>query len=205
MSGSRGAVLIGGTGVLLVALGAGLLRTRTGRRALAAGVVAAGASAWVAPDAIQGVGDRFDTAETAERFEAALEYIPPLAMLVVDYPAFGMGTGMMQNAAQMAGIERRYITEYEPGRYLLELGLPGYLLISIARIGLAVGLLRAGRDLKRAGRRGEAGGAYAFAGFAMIGNLVFDHIWQALFFVGVGLILAARSRAMASAVSGKAA
>jgi len=123
----------------------------------------------------------------------------------VEFPMFGMGTGMMQNAAQMAGVQRRYMTEYEPGRYLLELGAPGYLLISAVRIGLAIALLRAGRDLKRWGRRAEAGGAYAFAGFAMVGNLVFDHVWQALFFVGAGLILNAHTRAVSDPAAGRTA
>jgi hypothetical protein len=201
MSGTRAAVLAGGAGIALVAWGAGLLGTRAGRRMVAAGAVAAAAALWFAPDAVQGVSDRFDTSETRERFEAAVEYIPPLAMALVEYPVFGMGTGMMQNAAQMAGVRRRFMTEYEPGRYLLELGAPGYLLFSAVRIGLAIALLRAGRNLKRLGRRAEAGGAYAFAGFAMVGNLVFDHVWQALFFVGVGLILNAHT----SAVSKRAA
>lgn len=194
MAGSRAAVLAGGGGLILVAWGAGLLRTRIGRRSLVAGVAGVLAAMWLAPDAVQGVGDRFDSAETGERFEAALEYVPPFAMFLVEHPLLGVGTGTMQNAAHMAGVERRYETEYEPGRYLVELGVPGYLLMSVVRLGLALALFRAGRELKRSGQAGEAGGALALAGFALVGNLVFDHVWQAIFFIGVGLILNAHAR-----------
>jgi hypothetical protein len=51
-------------------------------------------------------------------------------------------------------------------------------------------LLRAARVLRRAGRGAVAGAANAYAFFSVAGNLTFDHVFQALFFLGAGLILA---------------
>ncbi len=49
-------------------------------------------------------------------------------------------------------------------------------------------LLRASRLLKKAGRRAASAGAFAYALLCLNGNLVFDHIYSALFFVGFGFI-----------------
>jgi len=54
---------------------------------------------------------------------------------------------------------------------------------------LIVALLRAYAILKRAGRRGAAAAALSYALLTMNGNLTFDHIWQALYFMGCGFIL----------------
>ena len=72
----------------------------------------------------------------------------------------------------------------------MELGPVGFLLVWIAKMGLMVALLRGYGILKRAGRRGSAAAALAFAGLSMFGSLTFDHNWQALFFLGCGFILA---------------
>ena len=94
--------------------------------------------------------------------------------------------------------------EAEMGRYLVELGPFGFLLIWSTKLGLAIALLRAYRLLKRAGRRGAAAAALSYAALTMIGNLAFDHIWQSLYFLGCGSILAEvvsvlRDRAAAAA------
>jgi hypothetical protein len=189
MGGGRAPVLFALLAIVLVAAGVGFLGTRLGRRVLATTALATAGALLLAPEASQGVQDRFATDETHERLSAALQFIPPLAPFIVDYPSLGVGTGMLQNAAEMTGVEQRWVTEYEPGRYLIELGLIGYLLLIGARLGLAVGLFRAARILKKAGQGPAAGAALAFTAFALLGNLSFDHVWQALFFTGVGILL----------------
>jgi hypothetical protein len=212
MSGSRASVLIG-LGVLAVAVwSAGLVTTRLGRR-IALGGAAAGVLAVVAfPEAFLGVQSRFTNAEeTQGRYvQVAATAVPPLAMAIYDYPAFGLGTGMQQNARAALSIPVKFNVEAEPGRYLVELGVVGYLFVWMAKLGLAVALVRAYFVLKRAGRRGAAAAALSYASLTLIGNLAFDHIWQALYFVGCGSILAevvsvVRERAAAAAAKGGAA
>ena len=53
-----------------------------------------------------------------------------------------------------------------------------------------VALMRAYKLLKRAGRRGAATAALSYALLTFAGNLTFDHVWQALYFIGCGFILA---------------
>ena len=56
-------------------------------------------------------------------------------------------------------------------------------------MGLIIALLRAHRILKSAGRRGAASAAMSYAFLTVAGNLTFDHIFQALYFIGCGFIL----------------
>ena len=58
------------------------------------------------------------------------------------------------------------------------------------KLGLIIALFRAHRILKRAGRKGAATAALSYAILTMVGNLTFDHIWQALYFMGCGFVLA---------------
>ena len=191
MSGSRTSVILG-TGILgVTAFSAGLFATRAGRRIMAGGIVAAIFSVVIFPDAILGVQSRFgDTEETQGRITTGLaNVVPPLALTTFDYPPFGIGTGMMQNARFSMHIQSPWDNELEAGRYLAELGPVGYLLIWTTRLGLIVALLRAHRILKLAGRRGAAAAATSYAFLTVAGNLTFDHIFQALYFVGCGFIL----------------
>jgi hypothetical protein len=189
MTGSRGPVVLAVGTVLLVILGAGL-GSRAMRRAIVATLVAVGVAYLVAPEAIEGVHDRFEGGDTRGRFSEALELLPPVAMNRNDYPVLGAGTGAQHNARVALRIRSEWESEGEPGRYLIEQGVPGYLLIWFARLGLAMALLRAARVLRRAGRGAVAGAANAYAFFSVAGNLTFDHVFQALFFLGAGLILA---------------
>jgi len=66
----------------------------------------------------------------------------------------------------------------------------GFLLVWTVKLGLSIALLRAHRMLKRARRKGAATAALSYAILTMVGNLTFDHIWQALYFMGCGFILA---------------
>jgi hypothetical protein len=97
---------------------------------------------------------------------------------------------MQQNARGTFRIYPKYEEELEPCRYLVELGPIGYLAVWTARLGLIIALLRAYRILKRAGRRGAAAAALSYAALTLNGTLTFDHIWQALYFLGCGFILA---------------
>jgi hypothetical protein len=154
-------------------------------------VVAAFLATAAFPDAIFGVESRFaDTDETTGRFADMATVLPPVALAVNDYPAIGIGTGMEQNARTSFGMVSPWDVESENGRYLMELGPIGYLLVWIAKAGLMAALLRGYGILKRAGRRGTAPAALSFAALTMVGSLTFDHNWQALFFLGCGFILA---------------
>ena len=170
----------------MVAYAQGLVGTREGRRIIAVLAVGVLAAAALSSEAIQGVEDRFteDREETRGRFEEALQYLPPLAILFTDYPVLGLGTGNLQNAALVSGYRPPVAAENEQARLLIEQGVVGYLLVSCVRIGILIALIRAGTVLKRRGRRAEAGVAWALAVFSLPGNLFFDHVFQALFFLG---------------------
>jgi len=193
MSGSRMSVLVGG-GILLMSFWtAGLFFTRVGRRLLIGGVAAAVVAVVAFPDALTGVQSRFENnqEEGQHRYMlAAASVLPPLAIAMVDHPALGIGTGMLQNARVAMRIPVAYEVEQEFERYLVELGTFGYLLVWTGRLGLSIALIRAYFILKRAGRRGAGTAALSYAILTMIGNMTFDHIWQALYFIGCGFILA---------------
>ena len=189
MSGSRGAVLAGAGALLAAAWGAGFLRSRVGRRLTLAGVLVAGAAATAVPEATEGVRSRFAGEDTASRIVEGLMVLPPVALALTEYPLTGIGTGLQQNARVALGVRTDWDSEGEPGRLLIELGPVGYLMVWLAKLGLIVALLRAARQFRREGRRGLSGAALAYALVTMLGNLVFDHVWQALYFTGLGLIL----------------
>jgi hypothetical protein len=191
MSGSRSSLVLGIGVLVLSCWAAGLLFTRVGRRIVIAGAVAAVLSVVAFPEAILGVQSRFDDVEeTQARFVGAATLLPPVALAVFEYPIGGVGTGMAQNAAATLRITNPYPAEAELHRYLVELGVVGFLLMWSLRLGLVVALLRAYKILKQAERRGGAGAALSYAALTFFGNLTFDHIWQALYFVGVSFILA---------------
>lgn len=197
MSGSRAPVLLGIGALAIVVYATGSVFTRMGRRMIVAGGLCVAGALLFSPEAAQGVRDRFidDRAETQGRFLDGAQLVPPLAMLLVDYPVLGLGTGTLQNAAIAAGEIPRFLVEAEQGRVLIEQGVPGYLLLSILRIGLIVALIRAGRRLKRAGRRPEAGVAWALAALTLPGHIFFNHVFQALYFIAAGIVLEALARA----------
>ena len=212
MSGSRASVLLGLAVLAIAVWSAGLVATRVGRRIVFGGAVAGVLAVVAFPEAFVGVQSRFENPEeTKGRYvQVAATAVPPLAMAMYEYPAFGLGTGMQQNARVAMAIPVKYNIEVEAGRYLVELGVVGFLFVWVAKLGLAVALARAYFVLKRAGRRGAAAAALSYACLTLIGNLAFDHIWQALYFLGCGSILAEvvsvmRERAAAVAAKGAAA
>ncbi len=77
---------------------------------------------------------------------------------------------MLQNARVRMGISTAYVQEAEFGRYLVELGTFGFLVVWTAKLGLMVALVRAYRLLKRAGRRGAATASLSYAVLTMAGN-----------------------------------
>lgn len=191
MSGSRSAVLMAVAVLIITASIAGLVFTRIGRRIMFGGIAAAVLAVVAFPDAMDGIFSRFENrSETSERILTVFEVVPIVAMATYEYPVGGIGTGMQQNARFPMGISADYNEEYENGRYLVELGVFGYLMFWLAKVGLCAALVRAYRILKRAGRKGAAGAALSYAFVCLLGNLVFDHVWQALFFLGCGFILA---------------
>ncbi|HXU07195.1 MAG TPA: hypothetical protein VN903_39850 [Polyangia bacterium] len=208
MSGARASVLLGAAMLIIAAWSTGLLFTRIGRRIVMGGVAAGVLAVVVFPEAFVGVQSRFSNEEeTQSRYWAtAVVAFPPLALAEFQYPAFGYGTGTQQNARQMLHLPTKIEVEPEVGRYLAELGPFGFLVIWATKLGLLVALIRAYRILKRAGRRGAAAAALSYACVALIGNLAFDHIWQSLYFLGCGSILAEvvavlRERAAAAAAA----
>jgi hypothetical protein len=190
MSGSRAAIVLGAAVLLLTTWSAGLFFTVAGRRIMI-GAIAGVVLATVAfPDAILGVQHRFDSDETTERISQTATVLPPVALATLDYPMFGIGTGMQQNARFSLKVSSGWESELEAHRYLVELGPVGFLLMWITRLGVVVALLRAYRILQRVGKKATAGAALSYAAMAFFGSLTFDHIWQSLFFVGCGFILA---------------
>ena len=191
MSGSRAPFIVGLFLLAMVAREAGFLFTRVGRRVIVAGTLAILAVIYVFPDSLKGVMDRFDSEDTDDRLDGIYTIVPPVALLRLNYPPLGVGTGMQQNFRGLFGVElSEWESEGEVGRYLIELGVPGYIFLWVSRVGLMVALLRAAKLFRRANRRAAAGAAIAYAIVTFYGNLTFDHIWQALFFTGVGFILA---------------
>lgn len=203
LSGSRAPLLLAIAGLLLFARSSGLLRTKKGIRATLAAGSAAALTFVAAPEAVQGLTDRFRLDDTHSRVRDVAQVLPPVAIAVNDYPLFGDGTGTQQNARYVFGVTPTWDTESETSRLLAELGPIGYLLVWTTKVGLAVALLRLARRLNAEGKRGVAGASAALALFAFLGNSAFDHVWQAVFFIGVGLVLAAHAEGTAPAVAGR--
>lgn len=191
MAGSRGSVIAAGLVLAIAMWSAGLFFTRIGRRALVGGIVAVFLSVFAFPEAMSGVESRFgNPEETRHRFEQLANFLPPVALITLDYPLAGIGTGMAQNARVSMPGEIKWEAEGEIDRLLIELGPIGFMLVWFARLGLLVALVRAYRILKKAGRRGASAAALSYSVLTMTGNLVFDHVYQALYFTGCGFILA---------------
>lgn len=190
MSGSRGVSVLSAAAMVIVLWRAGLLRTRAGRRVAAVAATAMLAMTWLVPEAAQGVRDRFDSDETRGRVVEALIGLTPAPLLLSDYPLLGVGTGSQQNAATIIGRPSEWQVEGEPDRYLVELGAPGFVLMYLRRVALAVVLVRISGRLRRLGQAPASGVALVLAVLAMTANIVFDHVFQALFFFAAGLLLA---------------
>jgi hypothetical protein len=192
MAGSRLSLLVGGGILFLSFWSAGLFFTRVGRRILLGSMVAAIGAVVVFPDALVGIQSRFQNQEeTNSRYLlAAAAVLPPLAIATVRHPPFGIGTGMLQNARVQMRIPIDWEVEQEFERYLVELGTVGFVIMWCTKFGLMMALFRAYQILKRAGRRGAATASLSYAVLTLIGNLTFDHIWQSLYFIGCGFVLA---------------
>lgn len=191
MTGSRGSMLLGVGSLALTAWTAGLFFTKLGRRVMIGVVAGTALSVTLFPDAFLGVQSRFENQqETSERLYEIFDVVPIVSLLKYEYPIGGIGTGMQQNARVQMGIASDYNIEGENGRYLVEIGPIGYLTYwAAAKLGLCVALMRCARILKRANRRPAAAAAVSYAALALLGNLAFDHVWQAFFFIGCGFIL----------------
>lgn len=192
MSGSRSALVVPAAAMALVMFGAGLLNTRAGRRMTLAVGLSLVALPMVSGDALDGVLTRFSasTEETNSRFTEALTIFPPVAISFYDHDFMGSGTGTASNAASVLGVGARYYAEFEPARLLVELGTPGYLLVWTARLGLAVALLRLGRRFRAAHLRALTGACQAYAALVFVAPLYADHVYNALYFMGVGVLMA---------------
>ncbi len=189
MSGARAPLVLIGCALVVIFWETGALSTRRGWALLVLAVALAEAPKLLAPESVKGTASRFAGDDTRGRFLEGLQVLPPVALAFYQYPPLGIGTGMQQNARFALGVRTTWDTELEIGRYLIELGPIGYLLVWTCRLGLCVALARAARALRTARRREWAGLSVALAGLAVIGNFVFNHVFQALFFVMVGLIL----------------
>jgi hypothetical protein len=189
MSGSRSPIVLSGIFITIVVLTAGVLRSRAARRAVLAAAIALPLAVVVAPQAVEGLSDRFGGSDTESRLLESLYILPPVAVTSFDYPVMGLGTGMEQNARVAMGIPSPYHVEAGEGRYLVELGVLGYLLFWLARLGLVLALIKAGLFVRRSGRLGIAGACFGYAALTMFGRMAFDHVWAALYFTGMGFFL----------------
>lgn len=191
MSGSRATILYVGFGVLVVLAASGALRSRRGKAMLAAISVSVAVGAWLVPEAAQGVRDRFSGDDNAQRFRDLAMAIPVYAVANTEYQWLGAGVGVLQNAGVALQFQPSTTAEIELQRVLIELGLLGYLLVWFSRVLLVVALVRSARRLWRAGEHAWSGAACAYAGLAMLMQLSTDHVGQALFFLGNGILLSA--------------
>jgi hypothetical protein len=199
MSGSRAPLLIAAGLLIVIVWSAGFLFTRAGRRVVFGSLLAAIAAMTAFPDALQGVYDRLGGEDTNRRIDEVLSILPPVSLTLYDYPFMGIGVGMQHNArSQFFTGTSDYGAEYESAKQLIELGVPGYLLCWLARVGISIALFRASFILRRAGRGAAAGAAVGFAALTFFGSIVFDHIWQALFFTAAGYVLAETTLAQRS-------
>ena len=190
MSGSRGPFLTSLALCSIVVWRAGLIFTRVGRRVVLLAVAAGFTTVYAFPEALQGVFDRLEGEDTPDRAAEFLTVLPPVALMRYGSTPLGIGTGMMQNYRQQLGVQDEVEpVEAELARYMVELGSAGFLLVWAAKLGLAVALWRASKVLKKARRPAASACAAVYALLGIYGNLVFDHIYSALFFVGVGFIL----------------
>jgi hypothetical protein len=197
MSASRAPVLVCLGSAALIVWVSDVVRTRRGRIALAAVTLVASAGVMWSGEAVEGLRERFTYDDTDSRVWEILDILPPVAMARSEYPVLGIGTGMQQNARISLGVTSEWNTEGETGRILIELGAPGYLLVWLARLGLSVALLRGYLLLRSAGRKPAAGICLALAVLTQLGALTIDHVWQALYFLALGLILPMISAARA--------
>ena len=142
----------------------------------------------VFPDAVEGIKSRFGLSDTPERVGEVAAYVPVWALANLDYPFWGVGTGMQQNARGIFGVTSEWVSEGDVGRYLIEIGAVGYVLFWIARLGLAVALWRLSLRLRRYSI-GVSGVALSLAAYSLIANITFDHVSQSLFFFLCGAVL----------------
>jgi hypothetical protein len=190
MSGSRAPVVVGACMVTIIAWSAGFLFTKAGRRLIIGGIVLVAITLTAFPAAMDGVFNRLQSGDSQARFDDTLNVLPPIALQSTNYPWMGIGTGMQQNVRAQLGVSSyQYNSEHEAGKQLIELGIPGYMLYWFARLGICLALIKASRILRRDSRGAAAGAAMGFAALTLFGNLIFDHIWQALFFIAIGYIL----------------
>lgn len=191
MAGSRGPIVLSAVGTVLVFWTSGAFKQRRGLvfGALLAGSVLLALN--LAPEAARGVESRFRYEDTVGRIAEVRLWLPPFAMAEYNYPVLGIGTGMQQNAKEAIGVRSEWNEEGEPGRLLIELGPVGYLLVWLARMGLVMALVRAYLLLRINGAGAMAGIALLLAALSFTGSLVFDHVWQALYFIACGVVLQA--------------
>ena len=190
MSGARGVVVLGTAGALTVLVLSRPLRSRRGWLALGTMAAFVVIGLWLTPEAAEGVSERFAGEDTAERIGHMMYAVPVYTIVNTRYPFLGTGVGMLQNAAAALQIDTGWEEELEPRRVIIELGLPGYLLVWTCRFLLAVALVKAARRLRHAGQGPWAGVACVYAAYVMILPLSTDHVSQSLLFVGIGVVLA---------------
>jgi hypothetical protein len=195
-TGSRSPVVIVLLIGVLVSFATGFINSKIGRRSVVVGFLVGGAIFFAMPQAVQGVQDRFLLSDTEDRVMQAFEILPPVLLTNTDLPAFGIGTGMQLNARKSLGVRAPRSQEGEWRKILLEQGIPGYLLIWVARLGVIVALLRMGWLARRARDRTAFAMCVALAILVPRGNLVFDHVYQTLFFTYVGLAMAISMRSI---------
>jgi hypothetical protein len=192
MTGSRGAVymlaLLLPVYFLFSMVERGALTVRT----LLAVILMAAAIGTAVPEATEAFrGRALGTTDTRSR--VILPFIAPLNSLEYAGP-FGLGIGATHQAGTVllnvpeAFWLKRFNTEAETGRVMLELGPIGFVLLYAARIYLVLVAIRAARTLKSRYHRAMALACLLLLLAQLPGTIVFDPVAGLFFWFFVGLL-----------------
>lgn len=131
--------------------------------------------------------------DTFSRIAAPL--IEPFDILEEAGPAgFGIGAAH-QSAAYLVGTSypwwtKGIVAESETSRVMLELGIPGFTLVFLFRIAIALFALRSAFLLKSRRARSIALVLALFLGFQVVGSVIFNPTMNVLYWFAVGMLFA---------------
>jgi len=178
---------------VLTALTGDLSATAALRACLGAMVLAAGIWAFLPEPASAFQYRAYATEDTVSRFLSPI--VEPL-MMFEEAGFFGFGIGAAhQSAAFLTGSPypwwtKGIVAEAETSRVMLELGVPGFVLVFIFRIAIALYALHAAFVLRSRSARSIALVLALFLGFQVFGAVIFNPTMNVLYWFAVGLVFA---------------